>query len=78
GTIGTIRVFLKYTKDRRPVIQGIKRESTPGCRRYSGHQDIKSVFGGMGLSVLSTSQGLMSGKDARTKKVGGELLCTVW
>lgn len=78
GTIGTIRVFLKYTKDRHPVIQGIKRVSKPGCRRYTGHQDIKGVFGGMGLTVLSTSHGLMSGSEARSKKLGGELLCTVW
>jgi small subunit ribosomal protein S8 len=77
-TIGTIRVFLKYSKSRQPVIQGIKRASTPGCRKYVGSDDIRLVFGGMGISILSTSKGLMTGKKARQGNVGGELLCTVW
>jgi small subunit ribosomal protein S8 len=75
---GTMRVFLKYTDGRQPVIQGIKRVSKPGLRRYVGHQDIPRFYGGLGLSILSTSNGVMAGFDAMTKKVGGELLCLVW
>lgn len=75
---GTMRVFLKYTDGRQPVIQGIKRVSKPGLRRYVGHQDIPHFYGGLGLSILSTSNGVMAGFDAMTKKVGGELLCLVW
>ena len=75
---GTIRVFLKYTQGRQPVIQGIKRMSKPGLRRYVGHQDIPHFYGGLGLSILSTSNGVMAGYEASTKKVGGELLCLVW
>lgn len=78
GTRGTMRVFLKYDKERKPIIQGIRRQSKPGLRRYSGYQNIKPIFGGMGIAIFSTSQGLMSGQDARKQKVGGELLCTVW
>lgn len=75
---GTMRLFLKYTDGRQPVIQGIKRVSKPGLRRYVGHQDIPRFYGGMGLSILSTSSGIMAGFDAATNKVGGELLCLVW
>ena len=75
---GTMRVFLKYTEGRQPVIQGIKRVSKPGLRRYVGHQDIPHFYGGLGLSILSTSNGVMAGYDATAKKVGGELLCLVW
>lgn len=75
---GTMRVFLKYTDGRQPVIQGIQRVSKPGLRRYVGHQDIPHFYGGLGLSILSTSSGVMAGFDAMTKKVGGELLCLVW
>lgn len=75
---GTMRLFLKYTEGRLPVIQGIKRVSKPGLRRYVGHQDIPRFYGGLGLSILSTSSGIMAGFDATNKKVGGELLCLVW
>lgn len=75
---GTMRVFLKYTDGRQPVIQGIQRVSKPGLRRYVGHKDIPHFYGGLGLSILSTSNGVMAGFDAMTKKVGGELLCLVW
>jgi len=73
-----LRVFLKYTPDRRSVISGIKRISRPGQRRYVGSQEIKPVVGGLGISILTTPQGLMSGRAARKNKVGGELLCEVW
>jgi small subunit ribosomal protein S8 len=74
----TLRVFLKYTPDRRSVISGIKRISRPGARRYVGALEIKPVVGGLGISILTTPRGLMSGRAARKNKVGGELLCEVW
>ncbi len=75
---GTIRIFLKYSGGRQPVIQGITRVSKPGLRRYVGHQDIPRFYGGMGLSILSTSQGVMAGMEANKRQIGGELLCLVW
>lgn len=75
---GTIRLFLKYTSGRRPVIQGLKRISKPGLRKYVGHQDIPRFYGNMGVSIVSTSKGIMAGKDASEKGIGGELLCLVW
>ena len=74
----TLRVFLKYTPDRRSVISGIKRISRPGARCYVGSQDVKPVVGGLGISILTTPRGLMSGRAARKARVGGELLCEVW
>ncbi len=78
GQRGTIRMFLKYSSGRRPVIQGLKRISKPGLRRYVGHQDIPRFFGTMGLSIVSTSQGVMPGKEAKQRGIGGELLCLIW
>ena len=75
---GTIRMFLKYTNGRRPVIQGLKRISKPGLRRYVGHHDIPRFYGNMGLSIVSTSQGVMPGSEASQRGIGGELLCVVW
>jgi small subunit ribosomal protein S8 len=75
---GTIRLFLKYTSGRRPVIQGLKRISKPGLRKYVGHQDIPRFYGNMGLSIVSTSQGVMPGNEATQRGIGGELLCLVW
>lgn len=74
---GTIRLFLKYN-GRQPAIQGLKRVSKPGLRKYVGHEDIPSYYGGMGASIVSTSQGVMAGNEARERKIGGELLCLVW
>jgi small subunit ribosomal protein S8 len=73
-----LRVFLKYTPDRRSVITGLKRISRPGSRCYLGATDIKPVVGGLGISIMTTPRGLMSGRAARKAKVGGELLCEVW
>jgi small subunit ribosomal protein S8 len=73
-----LRVFLKYTPDRRSVITGIKRISRPGQRRYAGALDVKPVVGGLGISILTTPRGLMTGRAARKAKVGGEILCEVW
>jgi small subunit ribosomal protein S8 len=73
-----LRVFLKYTADRRSVITGIKRISRPGARLYLGAMDIRPVVGGLGISIMTTPKGLMSGRAARKAKIGGELLCEVW
>ena len=78
GQRGTIRLFLKYANGRRPVIQGLKRISKPGLRRYVGHQDIPRFYGNMGLSIVSTSQGVMPGNEAKQRGIGGELLCLIW
>ncbi len=77
-TRGTLRIYLKYSQGRRPVIQGIKRASRPGLRRYVTSGEIPEFFGGQGVSIMSTSQGVMVGKEARKRHVGGELLCFVW
>jgi small subunit ribosomal protein S8 len=74
----TLRVFLRYTSDRRSVITDLRRVSRPGCRRYVGKSDIKAVVGGMGVSIVSTPKGLMTGDVARREGIGGELLCEVW
>jgi len=74
----TLRVFLRYTPDRRSVITDLKRVSRPGSRRYIGKTEIKPVVGGMGVSILSTPRGIMTGQTARKEGIGGELLCEVW
>jgi small subunit ribosomal protein S8 len=75
---GEVTVQLKYGPDRSPVIQGIRRESKPGLRRYVKSTEIPNVLGGMGIAILSTSRGIMVDSEARRQKVGGELLCTVY
>ena len=74
----TLRVYLRYTSDRRSVISNLKRVSRPGCRRYVGKTEIRPVVGGMGISIVSTPRGLMTGQTARKEGVGGELLCEIW
>jgi small subunit ribosomal protein S8 len=74
----TLRVFLRYTPDRRSVITDLKRISRPGSRRYIGKAGIRPVVGGMGISILSTPRGLMTGQSARKAGLGGELMCEVW
>ncbi len=74
----TLRVFLRYTPDRHGVITDLKRVSRPGSRRYVGKTGIRAVVGGMGIAILSTPRGLMTGHAARKEGVGGELLCEVW
>ncbi len=73
-----ILVTLRYDSQKEPVITSLQRVSRPGRRVYVNYQDVKPVLGGMGLSILSTSKGLMSNGDAKENKIGGELLCTVW
>lgn len=74
----TLRVHLIYRENREPSINGLKRISKPGLRIYVGKGEIPRVYGGLGIAILSTSSGLMTGKDAWQKGVGGELLCYVW
>jgi len=75
---GEITLMLKYGPDKQPVIQGIKRISKPGLRRYVPVRDIPRVLGGLGISILSTSRGVMGDAEARKQNGGGELICTVY
>ena len=79
GRVGrTLRVQLKYTEDRKPVISGIERLSKPGRREYVAAGKVPKVQGGMGTAIVSTSRGIMTGHDARRAGVGGELVARVW
>ena len=73
-----LRVYLKYDYDNMPVIKGIRRISKPGCRRYLPSKNKFRVLNGMGISILTTSKGVMSDKKAKKLNVGGEVLCQVW
>ncbi len=75
---GELTLMLKYGPDKQPVIQGIKRISKPGLRRYVPVRDIPRVLGGLGISILSTSRGVMGDAEARKQNLGGELICTVY
>jgi small subunit ribosomal protein S8 len=79
GTVGEVlRVTLKYTEDRAPVISGMQRVSRPGRRTYVAAGEIPKVLGGMGTAIVSTSKGVMTGHDARRQGVGGEVVAYVW
>ena len=73
-----LQVYLKYGPDGEKVIRHISRASTPGRRLYQGYKEVRRVLDGLGIAILSTSQGVMSDRQARKAKVGGELLCRVW
>ena len=73
-----IRVFLKFDKNGIPVIEGLKRISKPSCRVYAGYNEIPEVLNGYGVNIVSTSKGIMTDREARKQKVGGEILCAVW
>ena len=73
-----LRVHLAYREGRQPAISGLKRVSKPGLRVYVGKGEIPRVYGGLGIAILSTSEGLMTGRDAWRQGIGGELLCHVW
>ncbi len=75
---GTIRIYLKYSGNGEPVIHGIERISRPGRRVYRNKAEIPRVLGGLGLSIVSTSRGVLSGDEAVKTGVGGEVLCQVW
>ena len=78
GANRAIRVYLKYGPDGEKLITQIDRISKPGCRVYVGSDDIPNVLGGLGINIISTSRGLMTGRDARRQGVGGEILCRVY
>ena len=74
----TMTLSLRYTAEGEPVIRGLRRYSRPGLRRYSAASDIPMVLGGLGHSIISTSRGVMAGRQARKLNLGGEVLCTIW
>ncbi|OGR80861.1 MAG: 30S ribosomal protein S8 [Elusimicrobia bacterium RIFCSPLOWO2_02_FULL_39_32] len=73
-----LRVQMKYSDKKEPVINGIKRVSRPGLRIYDHYRSLKKVDGGMGVAILSTSKGILANRKARQMKVGGEIICHVW
>jgi len=75
---GKLTVYMKYGRDRESAIAGIRRASRPGRRVYVGYRDIPKVLNGLGVSIVSTSRGVMTDNTARETKVGGEILCEVW
>ena len=74
----SVRIFLRYAKNRKPAIQALKRVSSPGLRVYSSKEKLPKVRSGLGIAIVSTSQGIMDDATARKMGVGGELLCYVW
>ena len=78
GKQGILRVYLKYTEEETPTFRELKRVSTPGLRRYVTAGDVPKVKNGLGIAILSTSDGIISDREARRKGVGGEVICTVW
>lgn len=75
---GVLRITLQYDKDKKPIISGIERVSRPGLRRYVKKNQIPKVLNGLGISIISTSRGLMTDRAARKDSLGGEILCNVW
>ncbi len=75
---GILRIYLKYDKEQNPVILGLKRISKPSRRVYVKSRDVKPVLRGMGISILSTSKGIMTDKNAKKEHVGGEIICNIW
>ncbi len=75
---GIIRIHLKYDENRRAAITGVKRISKPGRRVYVGYDNIPRILNGLGIAILSTSQGILTDREARKRRIGGELLCAIW
>lgn len=75
---GMMRIYLKYGTTGQPALKHLKRESRPGLRRYTKADQIPVVRTGFGLAIVSTSQGIMSGEDAKQRKLGGEYICSIW
>ena len=73
-----LRVVLKYDAEGEPIVGGLERVSRPGRRVYAGAKEIPEVLGGLGVSIVSTSRGIRSGKQARAERLGGEILCNIW
>jgi len=78
GPQGTLRLYLRYSSDGEPAIHGLERVSRPGLRVYRGVTELPQVRGGIGVSVISTSKGLMTDAKARESRLGGEVMCRVW
>lgn len=78
GARSALNIALKYTGNREPVIRNMRRVSKPSLRRYSGSTEMKQVRSGLGISIVSTSRGIMTGRQARAANLGGEVLCEVW
>jgi small subunit ribosomal protein S8 len=78
GSRSYLRLRLKYGRSERAVVRGLSRVSKPGLRKYVGSDEIPKVFGGIGMAILSTSQGLLTDREARRSKLGGEVICYVW
>ncbi len=78
GAKKSIRIYLKYTPGMVPVISRIERVSRPGCRVYVGSKEVPRVLGGLGINILTTPRGVMTGSAARKENVGGEVLCQIW
>ncbi len=75
---GILRVFLKYGANNERIIHGLSRVSKPGIRRYVSKDEIPNVLGGLGITVLSTSRGVLSGQECKRARIGGEILCNIW
>jgi small subunit ribosomal protein S8 len=75
---GMLRLYLRYDKEGRPIIQGLKRISRPGLRRFTGVASMDRVLNGLGIAIVTTSRGVMTDNDCRLENVGGEVLCHVW
>ena len=78
GRFKVIRIMLRYDSEGKAFITGLDRVSRPGRRVYTGHRDIPKVMGGLGVNIISTPRGLLSGRDARKARLGGEIVCNIW
>jgi len=78
GKQSLIRIYLKYSNENQSVIAGLKRVSSPGYRRYVNRNYLPRVFNNLGISIITTSQGVMTGQEARKRGIGGEVLCYIW
>ncbi len=74
----SIRIFLKYDEENNPIIHGLSKVSKPGRRVYTGYREMPRIFNGYGIMIISTSDGVITGRKAVERQVGGELICTVW
>jgi len=75
---GKIKIYFKYLDDGTSVLEGLKRISKPGLRRYVSAKNVKSVMGGVGVAIISTSKGLLTDSEAREQEIGGEVICQIW
>ena len=75
---GMLRIYIKYTKDNKSVISGMKRISKPSCRIYTPNKKLPRVLGGYGMAIVSTSQGILSDVECRKRGIGGEIMCEIW